>query len=172
MGRLRRLRGSIVTSGEYSNLAAPLEIMDGLHRPGGTVCVIPTRFGTQPAVECWWVMQPTWQRFRIDGREFEWSVSEGRPRRLEVRSASGEYHVACHVLDNDKGDERNEIARSKVLAPTILGREFPRGSRLDAVPVSLDGSCETAKHGLIHTEFVRSLLGRWESRSRYKLSAV
>jgi hypothetical protein len=117
-------------------------------------------------------MQRTWHRFKIDGREFEWAVTDVRPRRLEVRSTTGDYHVACHIRDDQKGDERNQIARSWVLAPTILGREFPRGARLEAVPVSLDGGFEIAEHGLIHTEFIRALLGRWENRSRYKWPAV
>jgi len=117
-------------------------------------------------------MQPTWHRFRIDHRDFEWAVMDGSPRRLEVRSAVGEYRVVCSIMDNPPHDVRNYIARSFVLAPTILGSEFPRGAHLEAVPVSLDGGFEVAEHGLIHTEFVRSLLGRWENRSRYKWPAA
>jgi hypothetical protein len=117
-------------------------------------------------------MQPAWHQFKIDRREFQWAVSDEQPRRLRVRSTTGDYHVVCAVLDRPRGDERDPIARSMVLAPTILGLEFPRGSRLKTVPVSLDGGFELAEHGLIHTEFVRSLLGRWENRSRYKWPAT
>lgn len=117
-------------------------------------------------------MQPTWHHFRADGRDFEWAAMDGQPRRLEVRSVTGNYRVVCAIVDNQPHDMRNQIARSFVLAPTILGTEFPRGSRLEAVPVSLDGGFEVAEHGLIHTEFVRSLLGRWENRSRYKWPAA
>ncbi len=109
-----------------------------------------------------------WHRFKTDGREFEWQLIEGRSRRLDVRSVSGDYHVQCQIQDNQLVDSPNQIARSWILAPTIVGAEFPRGSRLLTVPVSLDGSFEIAEHGIIHTEFVRSLLGRWENRTRYK----
>lgn len=113
-----------------------------------------------------------WQRFKYNQREFEWAVTKQPSRCLLVRSVDGNFHVQCLIHDNVNPDPARQIDRSWVLAPTIIGTEFPLGQVLPNVPVSLDGAFEVAEHGVIHTELVRSLIGRWENRSRYKLPAT
>ena len=106
-----------------------------------------------------------WHRFRYHGREYEWTIT--RLRRLHVRSVGGDYYVRCIILDYDAAGHPNHDTFSLIFAPTIIGSEFPIGKQLPDPPRDLGNHAEYVKHGIVHTELVRSLLGRWENRSRY-----
>lgn len=110
-----------------------------------------------------------WHRFKLNQREFEWTITDKPSRCLYVRSIDGDYHVQSLIHENENPISVTQDNSSLILAPTILGNEFPLGEQLPKVPISLEGAFEIVKHGIIHTDLVRSLMGRWENRSRYKL---
>jgi hypothetical protein len=105
----------------------------------------------------------------MDGRELEWQVSDGSPRRLEIRSLDGRFVVQALVRDDAYARERGKIVLSVIDGLVILGEEFPLGRPRAEWPYSLDGTvAELARYGIIHTDLVRSLLGRWAHRRRHR----
>jgi hypothetical protein len=73
------------------------------------------------------------------------------------------------ILDDVFGNVVNgQVAASLVSPPLIIGKEFPLGCRAPDPPVEFKESFEIAKYGMIHTEFVRSLIERWTHRRRYR----
>lgn len=111
-----------------------------------------------------------WIPFRIDGREMEWQLSEEPSRYLHVRSRRGSYHVQAAILDDAFARTNGRIVASVVCAPLVIGPEFPLGSRIPNTPFQMEGGAELAPYGIIHTELVRSLVGRWSFRRRYRRS--
>src|SRR6187397_445005 len=107
-----------------------------------------------------------WHIFRINGRELEWSVKAcgAGTRRLFVRSPTGAFFVQATVLDDVFGTVKGKCVRSLVGTPMILGSEFPLGSPASVPPPELAEAFEIAEYGIIHTEFVRSLVERWGHR--------
>ena len=111
-----------------------------------------------------------WTPFRMDGRDLEWRVSGDAPRRLDIRSLDGKFAVRAWVLDDAFALYQGKVVLSVIANPTILGEEFPPGCPSDRWPHQLGGrGVEFARHGIIHTELVRSLLGRWTHRRRHRL---
>ena len=111
-----------------------------------------------------------WNTFRINGRELEWCVVPGgaRTRRLFVRSLTGEFYVQSMILDDAFAKPKGYLVASLVGTPLILGKEFPLGTPAPVPPPELAEAFEIAEYGIIHTEFVRSLVERWAHRSRYR----
>ncbi len=109
-----------------------------------------------------------WIPFRIDGRDMEWHLSEGPARHLYVRSHCGDYHVQSAIRDDAFARANGRIIASLVGAPLVIGPEFPLGSRSAHTPFQMEGGFELAPYGIIHTELVRSLVGRWSFRRRYR----
>jgi hypothetical protein len=109
-----------------------------------------------------------WIPFRINGRDLEWQLIEGRTRYLQVRSLCGGYHVQSMILDDVFARTNGQVSGSLVGAPLIIGPEFPLGSSTSCVQFQMEGGFELAPYGIIHTELVRSLVGRWGSRRRYR----
>lgn len=98
-----------------------------------------------------------WIPFRLDNRSFEWQLSDGKPGRLTVRSCDGRFEVQAVVRDG------------LVYAPSVVGCEFPPGCLVENVPFQLDWRyVEYPTHGIIHTHFVRALVGRWCYRRRWR----
>ena len=113
-----------------------------------------------------------WIPFRLNRRKFEWRVNEDQPRYLTVRSCDGEFEAQSSIIDITSQLD-GKISHSLVGAPLIVGREFPPGClRHDPAPSQLNWhGFEMANYGIIHTEFVRSVLERWTHRSRYRTNA-
>jgi hypothetical protein len=109
-----------------------------------------------------------WIPFRIDGRDMEWHLSERPTRYLHVRSRCGGYHVQSAIRDDVFARTNGRISASVVGAPLVIGPEFPLGSRIPHAPFQMEGGFELAPYGIIHTELVQSLSGRWNSRRRYR----
>lgn len=73
------------------------------------------------------------------------------------------------VLDDVFARDNGRIVLSAIAEPVVLGSEFPLGCPAPASPFVLSGRWfEVAKYGIIHTELVRSLVGRWSHRRRYR----
>jgi hypothetical protein len=109
-----------------------------------------------------------WIPFRINGRDLEWQLSEGPTRYLHVRSRCGGYHVQSTILDDVFARTNGRISASVVSAPLVIGPEFPLGSSVPCAQFQMEGGFELAPYGIIHTELVRSLVGRWSFRRRYR----
>jgi hypothetical protein len=110
-----------------------------------------------------------WTRFRIDGRDLEWLVSDGPPRELHVRSVDGRFEVRASIRDGVFVTSDGSVPPSVIDAPVVVGQEFPLGSPASEWPYHVGGlGFELAEGGFIHTELVRSLLGRWAHRRRHR----
>lgn len=112
-----------------------------------------------------------WTSFRLNGRDLEWCVTDGPSRRLLIRSRAGDFSVQSMILDNALGKVGGESPRSVVGPPMILGTEFPLGCRAPEPPIAFKEVFEIAEYGIIHTEFVRSLIDRWTHRGRFNIKA-
>jgi hypothetical protein len=111
-----------------------------------------------------------WISFRLDGRDMEWTVTDTPTRYLCVRSRDGHFEVRAMILDNVFAKSSGKVVLSLIEKPVVIGTEFPLGSTVTGVPFELVGrGFELAKHGIIHTELVRSLVGRWCHRRRYRI---
>ncbi len=109
-----------------------------------------------------------WIAFRVDGRDLEWCVEPGPPRRLHVRSRTGDYHVRAEIGDDAFGKIHGRPTASWVRPPLVIGSEYPLGHLDPDAPFQLGGpGAELVPYAIIHTELVRSLVGRWVSRKRY-----
>src|SRR5262249_51220148 len=116
---------------------------------------------------CWHTLM--WFPLKIDGRGLEWHVQDGPNRYLHIRSLDGDYRVQSTILDDVFArDEKGRVVLSAVGAPLVIGPEFPFGHLNADVPFSLEGGFEFAPYGIIHTELVRSFVGRWACRRRYR----
>jgi hypothetical protein len=110
-----------------------------------------------------------WTTFRMDGRDLQWRVSDSSPRVLEIRSVDGKFAVQAVVRDDAYARDRGKIVHSVIEGLVILGDEFPPGRPRAEWPYALGGGgAELARYGIIHTELVRSLLGRWAHRRRHR----
>jgi len=101
-------------------------------------------------------------------REMEWSEVPGPHRFLVVRSCDGRFSAQAMILDDVFAKIKGVVAASVVTAPLITGTEFPLGCAVAGAPFDLEGGFEIAAYGIIHTEFVRSLVERWGHRRRYR----
>jgi hypothetical protein len=103
----------------------------------------------------------------------EWRVSDGSPRVLDIRSVDGRFAVQAAVLDDAYAREQGHIVLSIIDRPVVLGEEFPLGRPRSEWPHQVGGDgAEFARYGIIHTELVRSLLGRWAHRRRHRSRPV
>jgi hypothetical protein len=74
------------------------------------------------------------------------------------------------ILDDVFARDKGRIVLSLIANPVVLGTEFPLGCPSSESPFELpDQGFEVAKYGIIHTELVRSLVGRWAHRRRYRM---
>src|SRR4051812_1617674 len=97
-------------------------------------------------------------QFRISGRVFDWSGVPGSDGRLiDVRSGGFVLRLLL------RGDERSG---GRICCVAVIGSEFPPGEPATDPPFLLHGS-ESDRHGLIHTELIRSLVERCSRRKRY-----
>ena len=110
-----------------------------------------------------------WIPFRLDGRNLEWQVvADGSDRCLQIRSTDGAFEVHSRVNDNLYYKPNGKLEASAVYPPQLIGREFPPGCPIAEGTYPFSGTgFEIAKYGMIHTDFVRSLIGRWTYRRRY-----
>jgi hypothetical protein len=108
-----------------------------------------------------------WVPFRMHNRDMEWAVEPGLHRRLLVRSRDGHFRTQSLILDDVWAGHKG-VTDSMVCAPLILGDEFPLGCPIPAGKIELHEGFEVARYGIIHTEFVRSLVERWAHRRRYR----
>lgn len=115
-----------------------------------------------------------WTPFRMEGRELEWQVTDvpqGNLRYLHIRSRDGRFKMRATVLDDVFALVKGRIGLSIIEYPLVLGDEFPLGQQWSECPYHLSGNkFEVAMYGIIHTELVRSLIGRWTHRRRYRVA--
>jgi hypothetical protein len=110
-----------------------------------------------------------WTGFRMDGRDLEWEVTGTAPRYLHIRSRDGRFAVRATILDDVFARDNGRIVLSLISTPVVVGAEFPLGRPAGEWPFQLGGDgFEVARYGLIHTELVRSLIGRWAHRRRHR----
>jgi hypothetical protein len=109
----------------------------------------------------------------MDGRDLEWEVGETPPRYLRIRCGDGRFEMQAMILDDVFARVNGRITLSLIAEPVVLGTEFPLGHPASEWPFQLSGKgFEVAKDGIIHTELVRSLIGRWAHRRRYRQARV
>jgi hypothetical protein len=105
----------------------------------------------------------------MDGRDLEWAVSDGPQRELHVRSVDGRFEVRAGIRDGVFTTLDGSVPPSVIEGPVVIGEEFPLGSPAADWPFRVGGpGFELAEEGRIHTELVRSLLGRWAHRRRHR----
>jgi hypothetical protein len=108
-------------------------------------------------------------RFRMDGRDLEWAVTDGPPRELHVRSVDGRFAVRAGIRDGVYATLDGSVPPSVIEGPVVIGEEWPLGSPASEWPHGVGGlGFELAENGRVHTELVRSLLGRWAHRRRHR----
>lgn len=111
-----------------------------------------------------------WIPFRMHGRDLEWQVSDTPSRQLHVRSRDGRFELRATILDDVFARDNGRIGLSLIANPVVVGIEFPLGCPLPESRFQFSNkSFEVAKYGIIHTELVRSLIGRWTNRRRHRL---
>src|SRR5438034_366319 len=113
-----------------------------------------------------------WFPFRMNGRDLEWTLEcTTRRRILLVRSCCGDFRIQSTILDGVLVEIERVLWDALVAPPLVLGTEFPLGCYVHDVPFEMTGTYRFAKYGVIHTEFVRSLVERWSNR-RYRRRAA